>query len=73
MRPAPVGSPIFDHLDLVRRDPLTIARLKATLERGGLLDVQLLHEADDSCCRREPWPATLAACLCRQPTTEARS
>jgi hypothetical protein len=71
MRPIKHQPPVFDHLDLIRREPMTIARLKATLERGGLLDVQLLHEADDSCCLHEPWPATLAACLCRS-SAEAR-
>lgn len=72
MRPIPKSSPRFDHLELIRRDPMTVARLRATLERGGLLDVELLHESDDSCCRKEPWPATLAACLTGKPApTEA--
>ncbi len=74
MRPIKHQPPVFDHLDLIRRDPMTIARLRATIERGGLQDVQLLHEHDDSCCRKEAWIATFAACLCdrEQVQTEAR-
>lgn len=71
MRPIRPEYPRFDHLRLIERDPMQIAHLRAVLERGGLQDVVMEHEADDSCCRREPWPATLAACLCRS-STEAR-
>lgn len=55
----------FDHLDLVDREPITCERLRSTvrLGRGTVLDLDVMHEADDSCCRREPWLVTLAAVL----------
>lgn len=67
-------TPTFRHVDLIARDAMTVARLRASLERGGLQDVQLLHESDDSCCRKEAWIATFAACLCdrEQVQTEVR-
>jgi hypothetical protein len=54
----------FDHLRLVNRDPRELARFRGYLlglSAGDVQDVQVLHEADDSCCAREPWNLTAAA------------
>ncbi len=57
-------TPKFDHLLLVQRHPLEVARFVALVKRemaagGGLQRLHIEHEADNSCCRREPWAATL--------------
>jgi hypothetical protein len=53
----------FDHLKLVRRDPRELQRLRSYLmqARPGepLPDINILHEHNNSCCRREPWNVTL--------------
>ena len=56
----------FDHLLLTKRDPKETARfiswLKAPAANGAgqVRHMQVLHEHDDRCCRREAWPRTVA-------------
>jgi hypothetical protein len=56
----------YDHLLLARRHPLEEARFVAFVQRElagtrqGLGVLSIEHEADGSCCRVEPWPATFA-------------
>ncbi len=52
----------FDHLKLVKRDPVELARFREFLLGGqiGIWDeVKISHERNESCCRREPWNETL--------------
>jgi hypothetical protein len=54
---------VLDHLLLVRRDVQEVAKFRRFLESQGRGDVGALavaHEEDGSCCRREPWAATLS-------------
>jgi hypothetical protein len=54
----------FDHLKLVNRDPQEVARFRRYLlglTPGDVQDVQVVHEADESCCARESWNSTAAA------------
>jgi hypothetical protein len=57
----------FDHLKLVRRDLREVTRYRRYLSgmagAGCLAECMVEHEADDSCCRREPWNVTLDALL----------
>jgi hypothetical protein len=58
----------FDHLKLARRDWQETGRFVSWLkdraaEGAGVWDLAVLHEADRRCCRKEPWPATLARLL----------
>jgi hypothetical protein len=65
--------PTFRHVDLIARDPMTVARLRASLERGDMLEIVIDHEDDDACCRREPFAVSLTAALCGKPApVEAR-
>jgi hypothetical protein len=55
----------FDHQKLVDRNPRELKRLRRFLlaiQPGDVLcDVFVLHERDDSCCKAEPWNATMLA------------
>lgn len=57
---------VFDHLKLVQRHPVELARLRQFLLTRGIGDADhttIEHEADDSCCAccaREAWNDTLA-------------
>jgi hypothetical protein len=54
----------LDHARLVARQPRELKRLRRFLleaTAGSLTELAVEHKADDSCCRREPWNATLAA------------
>jgi len=51
----------FDHLRLVRRDLREVARYRSFLlgiQRGEVAQASIIHEANNSCCRREPWRKT---------------
>jgi hypothetical protein len=53
----------FDHLKLIRGDLAEMKRYRTMLlsqQTGGMMEAGIMHEADDSCCRREPWNDTLA-------------
>jgi hypothetical protein len=67
-RSGQTGGKPFDHLLLVARHRIEVQRLRSFVrrvagERGALLDLDVEHEADGSCCAREPWPVTLLALL----------
>ncbi len=51
----------IDHLEVVRSGEYVevIADRLAALPRGRASALTVIHERDDSCCRREPWPASL--------------
>lgn len=55
----------IDHLALVRSSEYAevIADRLAALPRGRSSLMTVIHENDDSCCRREPWPVSLAHLL----------
>lgn len=72
----------FDHLLLVQRHPVEVGRFCAAIAksmgeaRGAVLDLQVVHEQDDGCCRREPWPVTMMLLLAAHAAeggTDARS
>jgi hypothetical protein len=51
----------IDHLAYIRERQhrrATHAAYRRTTRAGGLHHFRILHEADDSCCAIEPWPAT---------------
>jgi hypothetical protein len=53
----------LDHLQLVRRDVREVSKLRTWLlsvQAGTVEHVVVLHEADNSCCRQERWPVTMA-------------
>jgi hypothetical protein len=52
---------IFDHMKLVNRQPREMKRFrKYLLERQAELEeIAIGHEADFSCCKREPYAITL--------------
>lgn len=50
----------LDHKRLVFRRRTEIARaIHIYRELEGVNQVTILHEVNDSCCKREPWPQTL--------------
>jgi hypothetical protein len=54
----------FDHKKLVRRDPKEVARFQRWVlieGQGKLKEMAVLHEHNNSCCRKEPWRVTLAS------------
>lgn len=54
----------FDHLKLIRREPRELARFRrylASIGRSEMTELAVMHEADNGCCRREPWNRTLAS------------
>ena len=58
----------IDHLRYLRNQPYrrrVHARLRRLIAegRGKVAGMDVLHEAGDRCCRREPWPLTFAALL----------
>lgn len=54
----------YDHLLLVRRHPVEVARLLAAVNRvEDLLLLKVMHESNDSCCLAEPWPTTFTRLL----------
>jgi hypothetical protein len=57
----------FDHLKLVQHDVREVKRFRDYLLRlqgsGTVEEMGVQHENDDSCCQREPWPATQAQLL----------
>jgi hypothetical protein len=58
--------PVFDHQRLVERYPVEVERFRAFvsgLPRGEVTPTTVVHEPDDSCCAREPWPVTLTTVL----------
>ncbi len=63
----------IDHLALVRSREYAevIADRLAALPRGTVTMTTVLHEKDDSCCRREIWGVSLARLL--QIAAERRS
>ncbi len=64
---APVATSRFDHLLLIRRHAIEVARFRSYIARGiaerAAMMPTVLHEADNSCCRREPWSVTMLALL----------
>ena len=53
----------LDHLRLLddqRYFQRSSRRLRASLKAGQVLQAAMLHEADDSCCRRESYMTTVA-------------
>lgn len=62
----------FDHRLLAQRHPVEVGRLRAFIARMRgeplVLAIHVEHEADDSCCRMEPWPSTLAALIALVPS-----
>jgi hypothetical protein len=57
---------VFDHNLLAQRDRAEMERFRHHLlgvARGTVEPIAVEHKGDDSCCRLEPWPATLAALL----------
>jgi hypothetical protein len=63
----------IDHPELVRSSEYAevIADRLAALPRGAVTMTTVLHEKDDSCCRREVWGVSLARLL--QIAAERRS
>lgn len=55
----------IDHLQLVlsREYAEVIADRLAALPRGRSSLMTVIHENDDSCCRREPWPVSCTRLL----------
>ena len=55
----------LDHKRLALRRRNEVARAVSiyTHVEPGLSMVTIMHEADDSCCKREPWPDTMAFIL----------
>ena len=54
----------FDHDLLIRRAPGEVARFRRWLlesQAGDVKEVNVAHEHDNSCCRREPWLQTFMA------------
>jgi hypothetical protein len=52
----------IDHMKLVGRQPREMKRLRRYLlglQEGEEDPLEVEHEADDSCCRREAWPVTM--------------
>lgn len=52
----------FDHLKLTRRNAREVERFRRFVcgaPRGKLTHLGVMHEADGSCCRKEPWPRTI--------------
>ncbi len=51
----------LDHKRLVLRRKTEVARaLRLYGEMQGVNQMTILHEADDSCCKRESWQQTMA-------------
>ncbi len=52
----------LDHMRLVRRRRTEVERFQRLFRDvvPGISDLTILHEADDSCCKREPWLTTFA-------------
>jgi hypothetical protein len=63
----------IDHLQLVRSQEYAevIADRLAALPRGRASALTVIHEKNDSCCHREPWPVSLDRLL--QIAAERRS
>jgi hypothetical protein len=58
--------PPLDHWRLVRRKPAEVERLRRIFSSPeGANDLTVMHDAPSPvvgrCCKREPWPVTLAA------------
>jgi hypothetical protein len=51
----------LDHLRLVERHPAEVTKVRQLLLENRTVELAVLHEADDSCCRREAWHTTWAA------------
>jgi hypothetical protein len=54
---------VIDHDRLRRRDPRELRKLRRFLlgiRRGEVNHLKVMHEHDDRCCRKEPWPVTLS-------------
>lgn len=54
---------ILDHQRLVERNLEEVNKLRRYLlglQDGGLTEMAIAHERDDSCCKREPWNRTFA-------------
>jgi hypothetical protein len=63
-REGAVGVLRFDHLLLAKRDPREVKRFRGYLvglTAGKFTEIAVEHEDNGSCCRREPWNATVAA------------
>jgi hypothetical protein len=69
LNPTQEPAVVIDHLRVLRNDVYrhrVVRRLRGLLV--GAWDVDVMHEADGSCCRRQPWPRTLRSLtdeLCR--------
>ncbi len=53
---------LFDHLKLIRGDLTELARFRGWLLGGSVGEVRpggIMHEHDNSCCRREAWNDTM--------------
>jgi len=56
--------PVLDHLAYLmnrkyrRRVHARLRRVMRDRRNQGINDMAVIHEADDLCCRHEPWPVT---------------
>jgi hypothetical protein len=53
---------VLDHLKLTKCDPRELKKFRTlvrSMEPGMAFEVTILHERDNSCCRREAWHLTL--------------
>jgi hypothetical protein len=56
----------FDHLKLVRRNLTELHRYRRFvlgMTRGEVTEIAIEHEADNRCCKLEPWAVTNAYIL----------
>ena len=58
----------FDHLMLAQRHPIEVQRMRSFLIRlwcgpPQVMEFDIEHEADGSCCRLEPWSQTMETVL----------
>lgn len=52
---------VIDHLQAIQDKDYAAtvaAKIKELTSSPGFKPIQALHEADDSCCRIQPWPVT---------------
>lgn len=62
----------FDHFLLARGYPIEVERFRAYVARSrdlgvALAELFILHDADDRCCKIQPWRETLAGLLEQLP------
>ena len=60
--------PSFEHWRLVRRHLIEVERFRSLLRLAArdpsvLHHLRVEHDDNERCCRREPWPTTMASLL----------